>query len=214
MIYDFENLKITLIDTDESMCAAWKTELQEYTDTLGDCYIPNVEIVQSNIVEWLKENNNHLLGIVTPANSFGLMDGGFDGAVRKYFVEDYDIDIIPIVQEHLKKNYWGEQPVGSSTLVRLPVVGTYILHTPTMICPSTIVDARVVYHCTRSAILEALRTECTHIVLPAFGGCCGKVDPKIIAQYMFAGMYTFLSSRKLTWHDVFHDHILSDLQLM
>lgn len=217
MLRDFENLKITLLDLNEEMCNAWNKELIEYNYAVeeNESYFPNVEIVNEDIVSWLQKNNDHLLGIVSPANSFGLMDGGYDGAIRNYFLNDYDFDVIPIVQEHLKEKFWGEQPVGSSTLIRLPVMGTYILHTPTMIRPSIIEDPRVVYHCTRSCILEALRTECTHIVIPAFGGCCGKVPFETIAEYMLAAISTFQYSPEIyNWHKVYHKHILNDLGLM
>lgn len=215
MIRNFESLKITLLDFKAEMCNAWREEIKLYADYQGESYFPNVEIVNDNIIDWLENNNNHLLGIVSPANSFGLMDGGYDGAIRQYFSEWYDFDIIPLVQEHLKEKFWGEQPVGSSTLIQLPVVGTYILHTPSMIAPSIIEDPRVIYHCTRSCILEALRTECTHIVIPAFGGCCGKVPFKTIASYMMAAIDTFTHyQRTLSWREVYHDHILSDLKLM
>lgn len=214
MIQDFEYLKITLLDNDSDMCDYWNSVLKEYNYT-EENYFPNVEVVTQDIVEYLRENNNHLIGIVSPANSFGLMDGGYDGAIRQYFLEDYDIDVIPIVQEHIREKFWGEQPVGSSTLVKLPIIGSYILHTPTMIRPSIITDPRIVYHCTRSCILEALRTECTHIVIPAFGGCCGKVDKQLIAEYMIAAMETFRwRPTTKTWHDVYHAHILNDLKLM
>ena len=215
MLRDFENLKITLLDINSDMCNAWNKELIGYNYVDEEPYFPNVEIVNKGLVEWLENNNNHLLGIVSPANSFGLMDGGYDGAIRKFFLEYYDFDIIPIVQEHLKEKFWGEQPVGSSTLIKLPVIGTYLFHTPTMIKPSIIEDPRVIYHCTRSCILEAMTKECTHIVIPAFGGCCGKVDYNTIAKYMIAAMETFTHSpRNTTWHQVYHDHILSDLALM
>lgn len=214
MIRDFEQLKITLLDISEEMCNEWKIVIHEYKYADED-YFPNVEVVNKGCVEWLEENNNHLIGIVSPANSFGLMDGGFDGAIRKYFQEYYDFDIIPIVQEHIKEKFWGEQPVGTSTLIKLPVIGSYILHTPTMIRPSTITDPRVIYHCTRACILEAMRTECTHIVIPAFGGCCGKVDRKLIAEYMLAAIDTFrYRPTAKTWHEVYHSHILNDLELM
>lgn len=211
----FNELKITLLDIDKYMCEQWLNVLNMYNITDEGIHFPNIEVVNKGCVEWLEENNNHLLGIVAPAKSFGLMDGGFDGAIRQYFMEYYDFDCIPIVQKHLKEKFCGEQPVGSSTLVRLPVIGSYILHTPTMIRPSIIEDPRIVYHCTRACVLEALRTECDHIVMPAFGGCCGKVSKELIAEYMCAAFQTFVDEFEcVTWYDVYHRHILNDLELM
>ena len=109
MLRDIRDLKITLIDIDKAMCEEWDKVISEYRYA-DDDYFPNVEVVNKGCVEWLEENNNHLLGIVSPANSFGLMDGGFDGAIRHYFMEYYDFDVIPIVQQHLKEKFWSEQP--------------------------------------------------------------------------------------------------------
>lgn len=85
MLRDIRDLKITLIDIDKAMCEEWTDVIAKYRYA-DDDYFPNVEVVNKSCVEWLKENNNHLLGIVSPANSFGLMDGGFDGAIRRYFI--------------------------------------------------------------------------------------------------------------------------------
>jgi O-acetyl-ADP-ribose deacetylase (regulator of RNase III) len=194
-----------LLDINKEMTDSWQRFFKD---------VPNIEIHNMDFNTFMKAHED-VEAIVSPANSFGLMDGGYDGAIRKFFLEYYEFDIIPIVQEHLKEKFWGEQPVGSSTLIKLPVIGTYLLHTPTMIKPSIIEDPRVIYHCTRSCILEAMTKECTHIVIPAFGGCCGKVDYNTIAKYMIAAMETFTHSpRNTTWHQVYHDHILSDLALM
>ncbi len=84
MLNDFEQLKITLLTIDKNMYDEWNDVIAQYR-YIDDDYFPNVEVVNKGCVEWLEENNNHLLGIVSPANSFGLMDGGFDEAIRHYF---------------------------------------------------------------------------------------------------------------------------------
>ncbi|MEJ1715111.1 phage tail protein, partial [Escherichia coli] len=48
--------------------------------------------------------------IVSPANSFGMMDGGID----KYIVEKFGSQLMIDVQNVIIKEYVGEQPVGTS----------------------------------------------------------------------------------------------------
>jgi hypothetical protein len=66
------NLKLILVAPDKSLYAAF----QEYFD-----YFPNVE-VSNNYFEWLKEYDC----LVSPANSFGMMDGGMDAAIAKFYL--------------------------------------------------------------------------------------------------------------------------------
>jgi O-acetyl-ADP-ribose deacetylase (regulator of RNase III) len=51
--------------------------------------------------------------LVSPANSFGLMDGGTDAAIVRFFGEE----LMERVQKRILAEYLGEQPVGTSMLV-------------------------------------------------------------------------------------------------
>ena len=45
--------------------------------------------------------------VVSPANSYGIMDGGYDGAITRYFGDGLQ----RCVQDHIINHYYGEQPV-------------------------------------------------------------------------------------------------------
>ena len=103
--------------------------------------------------------------IVSPANSYGLMDGGYDLAITEWFGEE----LMRKAQDYILKNYRGEQPLASSFIINTGVNGIKLIHTPSMRIPSVIMDPTIVYHCTRSALLTAMDNDVKSIVLPAFG---------------------------------------------
>lgn len=96
--------------------------------------------------------------IVSPANSFGLMDGGLDMALSRAFG---GVEVtIPHVQEHLWRECLGHQNVGTCTIIDMrPLVGPcrYLAHCPTMRVPAAVSPGSdIVYSCMWS-ILNAVR---------------------------------------------------------
>ena len=189
----YEDVKIYLCDYNPAMCEAWKAALNETI-----YFHENIEVFQGSFHDFMK-THSEVEGIVSPANSYGLMDGGYDAAIAEWF----GAETVEAVQAAVIKECFGEQPVGSCLIVPVPTsvaCGQFILHTPTMRVPSIIEDPEVVYHCTRSCIMEALKAELNTIVIPAFGGCCGKVNPKMIADYMERAFYSFSNvPNELNW---------------
>ncbi len=51
--------------------------------------------------------------MVSAANSFGLMDGGVDAAITTFFGSQLQAR----VQNHILREYLGEQPVGSAFVI-------------------------------------------------------------------------------------------------
>lgn len=73
--------------------------------------------------------------IVTPGNSFGLMDAGMDLAVVHYF----GTQLMEAIQKKILDDYLGEQPVGTCILVPTGhPAHPYVAHTPTMRIPMNI----------------------------------------------------------------------------
>lgn len=163
-------MKIVLLDYAFTMVACWK---QAFSGT-------DVECVCDDFAAFMDRCGDEVSCIVSPANSYGLMDGGFDLALTRYFGED----LPKTVQTYIRENYHGEQPVGTSFLLPIPSSRKHLIHTPTMRIPSQIIDSMVVYHAMRSTLLEAIRHNVQSIVIPAFGGRCGCVPKDVIAQSM------------------------------
>lgn len=193
-MYDYKDLKIYLCDFSTSMCNAWRKSLKE-----ADGYHDNIEVFEGSFHDFMTTHPD-IDGIVSPANSYGLMDGGYD----KSIIEWFGTETMQAVQTAIIKEWFGEQPVGSCLVVPVPTnvaYGQFILHTPTMRVPSIIEDPEVVYHCTRSCVMAALKAEFNSIVVPAFGSCCGKVPHNMLADYMERAFYSFEDTPKdLNWH--------------
>ena len=46
----------------------------------------NIKILNDDFSDFMKDNKEKIQCVVSPANSFGLMDGGFDLALSKWFL--------------------------------------------------------------------------------------------------------------------------------
>ena len=125
--------------------------------------------------------NNKVQCVVSPANSFGLMDGGYDLALTEY----YGDQLQERVQQYIVDNYYGEQPVGTSFIVEAGKDNQYLIHTPTMRTPEEIVDARIIYQCMRTTLIVAKQNNIESILIPMFGGSVGNVKPQVISKMMY-----------------------------
>lgn len=192
-MYSYEQLKIYLCDIDRDMVNAWKMALEDSSGVHE-----NIELFEGSFHNFMC-NHPEVDGIVSPANSYGLMDGGYDGAITAWFGED----VMAAVQSAIIEEYFGEQPVGSCLVVQVPPrisFGQFILHTPTMRVPSIIEDPEIVYHCTRACIIAALKNEFDTIVIPAFGACTGRVEHEVVARYMERAFCSFEDvPKQLDW---------------
>jgi O-acetyl-ADP-ribose deacetylase (regulator of RNase III) len=199
----FKDFTIYLLDINPDVCHEWYYEFKdEY---------PNVHIINADFEFFMK--NYEVDAIVSPANSFGLMTGGYDKAIRDYLSTHYSFDVIDVVQSEIMRTYDGEQPVGTAMSVYLNDAHSYLIHTPSMRVPSVIVDPEVVYHCTRASILESMVRNCRSVVLPAFGGATGKVPYEVIAYYMKRALDTFAQERveRPTWKYIYNEHPMHEL---
>src|SRR5687767_1441272 len=121
------------------MVAEWR---QAFADA------PNVEISCGNILELTAD------AIVSPANSFGYMDGGIDLAYSQYFGWE--------LQERLKRllarEYFGELPVGQAVVVPTEHKSIrWLVSAPTMRVPSSISRTVNVYLAFRAALMALLK---------------------------------------------------------
>src|SRR5690606_36896637 len=99
--------------------------------------LPNVEIVKGYF-ETLPDFD--CMG--SAANSFGLMDGGVDLAITRFF----GIELQERVQQHILDKFLGEQPVGTSIIVETDYEKRpFLAHTPTMRVPLNIQHTDNVY---------------------------------------------------------------------
>ena len=162
-------MEIILLDNKKEMCQAWRKYFSEFSDVKIIC-------------EFLEfANLDDVDCYVSPANSYGLMDGGYDKALTMLF----GVELQRRVQDYIISNLYGEQQVGSSIIVDIPGEKKKLIHTPTMRVPARIKDSEVVYTSMRSTLICALKNNVKKIVIPAFGGATGGLAPDVVAKEMF-----------------------------
>lgn len=174
--------KLILVDPNSDMVIAWRA----YFDGL-----PNIEIVEGYF-----EAQREFDCMVSAANSFGIMDGGVDLAIIRFF----GLDLMEAVQERVKEDFLGEQPVGTSIIV--PTKSKkhpFLAHTPTMRFPMSIAHTDNVY-LAMWAMLLAVRQhnlkneqQINIVVCPGLGTGYGRVPFLEAARQMALAYKNYLN---------------------
>lgn len=125
--------------------------------------------------------------LVSPANSFGKMDGGMDADIVEFF--GYDLE--NKVQEEIIHQYGSYQPVGTSMIVETGHPNfPFIAHTPTMFLPEDIQGTIQPYFAFKALLLainqhnRTNRRKIERVVCPGFGTGVGNMDPDVAAKQM------------------------------
>lgn len=174
-------MRLILVAPDSLLAAAFKSHFN---------YLPDVEIV-NDYFEWLPIFDC----LVSPANSFGMMDGGMDAAIIKFSGSS----LMKRVQERILTNYLGEQPVGTSMIVETGhPKHPFLAHTPTMRVPMSIKGTDIPY-VAMWAMLLAVRHHNQHaqnkivcVACPGLGTGIGRVPYSEAARQMALAYNHFL----------------------
>lgn len=175
------SFKLLLVNPNAHICSAWREAFAE---------LPDVTIAHSRF-ESLAEFDC----IVSPANSFGLMDGGVDYAIIRFFGGKLMRD----VQQHIIQEYLGEQPVGTSFLIETGhPKHPWLAHTPTMRVPMEISRTDNAY-LAMWAFLRAIHhhnreneTPIKSVVCTGLGTGVGRVPAREAARQMALAYRNFL----------------------
>lgn len=133
-------IKFIFVDQNASMVEAWRREFGNYSPE-------EVEILQGDI--WQKPAS----AIVSPANSFGFMDGGIDAVYTRRFGPKLQVTL----QDKLAKYYDGELPVGQGVFVRTGDPSyPYLISAPTMRVPGDVSMTPNAFLSLKAAIKVAL----------------------------------------------------------
>ena len=156
----------------------------------------DVEVICDDFLSFMKTHDVEC--VVSPANAYGLMDGGYDAAISEWFGDQLQ----ERVQKYIIEHYYGEQPVGTSFIIDAGKNGQKLIHTPTMRVPSKILDPAVVYQAMRTTLMVALENNVKSIVIPIFGGLTGEVEPETAAKLMWLGYDRIMRPNKTIDWDV------------
>ena len=157
-------------------------------------YLANVEIV-NDYFEWLPEFDC----LVSPANSFGMMDGGIDAAIVRFFGRS----LMTKVQQHILDEFLGEQPVGTSFIVETGhPKHPFLAHTPTMRVPMSIAGTDIPYVAMWAMLLAVRRhnqyaeRKISSVACPGLGTGIGRVPYDEAARLMASAYDNFLHPPK------------------
>ena len=177
-------MRIVLSSIDDPLAQAWQTYC-------GD--LPGVEIHQGNIL------NAKVDAVVSPANSFGFMDGGIDLVYSQHF----GWNVQKQLQDQIKKFNHGELLVGSADIVEtLHSNIPYLIAAPTMRVPMILSESVNPYLAARAVLLlikhgkfnagtmvgESISDVVKSVAFPGLGTGVGRVQPEICASQVRAAI--------------------------
>ncbi len=177
-----KKFEIILVDIEKEMCVNWMESFKNY---------PEIKIHHGTF-QLVKEFDC----LVSPANSFGLMDGGIDLAIRNYFGMRLQYN----VQKRIQQEFYGEQPVGTSIIVDTEnEEHPFLAHTPTMRVPIDISHTDNVYNA-MFAMLRAItnynktsKYRIQKVLCPGLGTATGGVPFKEAARQMAIAYHNFMN---------------------
>jgi O-acetyl-ADP-ribose deacetylase (regulator of RNase III) len=174
-----ERIEFQFVDLNPDMVDAWTTEFHDAEDVT--IYLDDFFAIPTDC-------------IVSPANSFGFMDGGLDGVITRRLGPQVQANL----QEYISKTSMKEILVGDA--VRIPTGNKDIpwcISAPTMRVPATILEgtpnvylaAKAIF---RSFLLEKqalelgddLGVEIRSVTVSGLGTGVGRVAPEICARQM------------------------------
>lgn len=152
-------------------------------------------------IQYWKKDFNELIPeedydcVITPGNSFGIMDGGFDKVLLDRFPE-----VQSNVQMGIECLYGREMPLGTSLSCRL-TKGVVLIYVPTMRFPGPVSDNAAAYNAALSAFSlikqfnkRAPARALKRVVMPLLATNTGGIPPKFSAKQIVLA-YQYLEGK-------------------
>jgi O-acetyl-ADP-ribose deacetylase (regulator of RNase III) len=165
-------MQIFLRDKNINLVKAWTKEFIGYS---------NVNISCGNIFE-IKAD-----AIISPANSFGFMDGGIDLLYSGYF----GWELQDKLQNKIRKCFYGELPVGLATIIETENDNIkYLISCPTMRVPEDVSNTVNAYLAFRAGLIEVINfnknntEKIKSILCPGLGTLSGMMPETNCAKQM------------------------------
>src|SRR4051794_7571100 len=177
-------MKVVLTAVDEPLAAAWEA-------FCGD--VEGVEVYQGSILDVDCD------AVVSPANSFGFMDGGIDALYMAYFGSTIQF----LVRQAIYDRHHGELVVGTAEIVEtgdraIP----YLIAAPTMRVPMALHESVNPYLAARAVLLlvalghfpdgalagHPIADHVRTIAFPGLGTGVGRILPATCARQMRAAL--------------------------
>lgn len=193
-------MKVFLRDRNPGMAQAWQSVFANESDihiSCGDIFAEGPHL--------------NVDAIVSPANSFGFMDGGIDFIYSEYF----GWGIGDKLREELWQHHHGELLVGQAITIDMrttPAYSTpgspvksridqipYLISAPTMRVPMNVSNTANAYLAFVAVLREARKNEFKSILCPGLGTAVGKMPHDVCAVQMYEA---YKHCDKPRFHDV------------
>lgn len=190
-------MKIILLSSNSSMAAAWRRHCS-----------PQLQVSFSPVsqgITYMQHDDGPGAGIVSPANSFGFMDGGLDRAIEREWPGTE-----ALVRHKIQTEYAGELAVGTALYVPLLpcLYPVNLIVAPTMRSPEPLPPGSIApYLAARAALALASRLGLQSVALPAFGNGVGRMSADTVAHQVAEAIRRFRQPQAMpeTWQDAAAD---------
>jgi O-acetyl-ADP-ribose deacetylase (regulator of RNase III) len=173
-------LKIYLRDMNQDVVDAWKVAFEGYD---------NIEASCGDIFDIGAE------AIVSPANSFGYMDGGIDLVYRNRFGMDVETRLKSAIDE----SFYGEMSVGMGIGLHIrDTAYRFMIAVPTMRVPSDVSTTLNAYHAFRAALIAAHELSLDSILCPGLCTLTGRMHPQRSALQMLEAYKNLAKYKRFT----------------
>lgn len=167
------NVQYHLRDINPRLVEAWREQLghlAEFTISRGDIFAVSAS------------------AIVSPANSFGFMDGGID----RIYSEHFGWSLPARLQDHLWERWGGELPIGNAVIIPTGhATIRWLISAPTMRVSGDVSDTVNAYLAFRAvlravAAFNAEQPRIDSVLCPGLGTAVGRMPPTRCAYQMHA----------------------------
>lgn len=177
--FKVDPMRILLRDMNPALVDAWTSEFEG---------TPGVEISHGEIFDVTAD------AVVSPANSFGFMDGGIDYVYSRHFGSSLESRL----QAFLLAEYDSELPVGQAAIIATGTASIpWLISAPTMRVPMDVSRTANAYLAFRAALIAVRRHNASNpqqiqsILCPGLGTAVGRMAPRTCARQMLAALVAF-----------------------
>jgi O-acetyl-ADP-ribose deacetylase (regulator of RNase III) len=174
---------LILCDFDRTLAGCWEQ---------GFAGCEGVEVRCGDLLEVVAD------AYVSPANSYGAMDGGLDWVLR----ERFGLEIETRVQAAIGRERGGMLPVGYALVVPTEDADVpYLIVAPTMELPTVVMHTSNAFYAMRALLRAWQRFEAEgpgrieSIAVPGLCTGVGRMDPEVAAKQMRRGYDEFLAEQ-------------------
>lgn len=186
-------MRVVLTAVDDLLFHAWKEFCEKF---------PFVTLHHGSIFD------NPVDALVSPANSFGFMDGGIDYTYSMRFGWELEAAL----QDKIQREFNGELLVGQATMIATPGDPQFplLIAAPTMRVPMRLPDTTInPYLAARAALRCAKEEGIRSIAFPGLGTGVGDVDPRLCAKQVAEAIEEVIEGNYIfpySWDDALHRH--------